>query len=169
MRVTAGGYSGLAGSKVIVVGAGVNQKPGESRLELLKRNEEVFREVIPRILEYASDALLLIITNPVDVMTHLATRFAEEYGIARTRVLGSGSTLDTARFRSLLGSHFGVDPQHVHGYVLGEHGDSEGPDMVARVHWSVSGRRILSTSLWSGKQHPGNDRSEGQKSGLQDH
>ncbi len=125
VRVTAADYSALAGSKVVVVGAGVNQKPGESRLELLKRNEEVFREVIPGILEYASDPLLLIVTNPVDVMTHLASRFAEEYGVARTRVLGSGTTLDTARFRSLLGSHFGVDPHHVHGYVLGEHGDSE--------------------------------------------
>lgn len=125
VRVTPGGYSDLAGSRVVIVGAGVNQKPGETRLELLKRNENVFREVIPLILEHASEALLLVVTNPVDVMTHLATRFAEEHGVPRTRVLGSGTTLDTARFKSLLGTHFGVDPHHVHGYVIGEHGDSE--------------------------------------------
>lgn len=125
VRVTAGDYSSLDGSKVVIVGAGVNQKPGESRLELLKRNEGVFGEVIPRILQHTPEAILLIITNPVDVMTHLACRFAEEHGVPNTRVLGSGTTLDTARFRSLLGSHFGVDPHHVHGYVLGEHGDSE--------------------------------------------
>jgi L-lactate dehydrogenase len=125
VRVTSGGYPDLARSRVVIVAAGVNQKPGEKRLELLKRNQSVFREVVPRILEYASDALLLVVTNPVDVMTHLATRFAEEHGIQRSKVLGSGTTLDTARFRSLLGAHFGVDPHHVHGYVIGEHGDSE--------------------------------------------
>ena len=125
MRVTSGDYSDLVGCYLVVVAAGVNQRPGETRLQLLQRNAEVFREVIPGILEYAPAALLLIVANPVDVMTHLATRFAAEHGVASTRVMGSGTTLDTARFRALLGQRFGVDPQHVHGYVIGEHGDTE--------------------------------------------
>lgn len=125
MRVSSADYSGLTDCYLIVVAAGVNQRPGETRLQLLQRNAEVFREVIPGILEYAPAALLLIVTNPVDVMTHLATRFAGEHGVTSTRVIGSGTTLDTARFRALLGQRFGVDPQHVHGYVIGEHGDTE--------------------------------------------
>jgi L-lactate dehydrogenase len=125
IRVTSGEYPDLDGSRVVIVGAGVGQKPGETRLELLKRNEEVFREVIPSILEHAPDALLLIVTNPVDVMTHFAWRIAEQHGVQPSKIMGSGTTLDTARFRSLLGIHFGVDPHHVHGYVIGEHGDSE--------------------------------------------
>jgi L-lactate dehydrogenase len=125
VRVEAGTYKDLAGSRVVVVGAGVSQKPGETRLELLRRNADVFSDVIPQILEHASDALLLIVSNPVDVMTHIATQFAAKHGVPSSRVIGSGTTLDTARFRSLLGRFFGVDPQHVHGYVIGEHGDSE--------------------------------------------
>ena len=125
MRVNSGDYPDLAGSRLVIVGAGVNQRPGETRLQLLQRNAEVFREVIPRVLEYAPDAVLLIVTNPVDVMTHLAARFAAERGVPSSRVMGSGTTLDTARFRVLLGDWFGVDPQHVHAYVVGEHGDSE--------------------------------------------
>jgi len=124
-RICAGEYTDLQGSRVVIMGAGVNQRPGETRLELLQRNAAVFSEVIPRILAHAPDALLLIVTNPVDVMTHLAAGLAAEYGIPATRVIGSGTTLDTARFRALLGRRFGVDPQHVHGYVVGEHGDSE--------------------------------------------
>ncbi len=125
MRVSSGDYSDLRDSYLVVVAAGVNQRPGETRLQLLERNAEVFRRVIPEILEYAPAALLLVVTNPVDVMTHLAARFAAEHGVTSTRVIGSGTTLDTARFRALLGYHFGVDPQHVHGYVVGEHGDTE--------------------------------------------
>jgi L-lactate dehydrogenase len=125
VRVWAGDYQDLAGSRVVVVAAGVNQKPGETRLELLQRNAAVFSEVIPETLRHAPDALLLIVTNPVDIMTHLASRFAAQKGVPPTRVIGSGTTLDSARFRALLGRHFGVDPQHVHGYVVGEHGDSE--------------------------------------------
>jgi L-lactate dehydrogenase len=125
IRVRAGDYPDLADSRVVIVAAGVNQKPGETRLELLQRNAAVFSEVIPKVLENAPDALLLIVTNPVDIMTHLASRFAAHKGVPPNRVIGSGTALDSARFRALLGRHFGVDPQHVHGYVVGEHGDSE--------------------------------------------
>jgi L-lactate dehydrogenase len=125
LEVTAGGYEDLAGCRVVVVSAGVGQKPGETRLELLGRNAQVFKQVIPNILQHAPQAVLLIATNPVDVMTHIAAHYASEVGVPSTRVIGSGTTLDTARFRSLIGRQLRVDSQHIHAYVLGEHGDSE--------------------------------------------
>lgn len=125
LRVSAGDYRDLAGSSVVILAAGVSQRPGETRLQLLQRNAEIFRQVVPAVLEHAPDVVLLVATNPVDVMTHLAARFAGEHGVPPDRVLGSGTTLDTARFRVLLGRHLGVDAQHVHAYVVGEHGDSE--------------------------------------------
>jgi L-lactate dehydrogenase len=125
LEVCAGSYADLAGCGVVVLCAGVGQKPGESRLQLLRRNAAVFRDVVPSILKYAPDAVMVVASNPVDVMTHLAARFAAEAGVPAGRVFGSGTTLDTARFRSLLGAHCGIDAHHVHGYVIGEHGDSE--------------------------------------------
>jgi len=125
LEVTAGDYADLAGCKVVIVSAGVNQKPGETRLQLLERNAQVFKQVIPNILQHAPDAVLLIATNPVDVMAHLTARYAAEFGVPSSRVIGSGTTLDTARLRSLIGRHLNVDSQHIHAYVLGEHGDSE--------------------------------------------
>jgi L-lactate dehydrogenase len=123
--VNAGGYEDLAGSQVIVITAGVAQKPGESRLKLLERNASIFRQIVPRVLENAPDAILLVTTNPVDMMTHLTTQIALEHGLSPSRVMGSGTTLDTARFRALLGRELGIDARHVHAYVVGEHGDSE--------------------------------------------
>lgn len=125
MQVSAGDYGDLAGSRVVVITAGVSQRPDETRLQLLERNAAVFRQVVPQILSNAPEALLLVATNPVDIMTHLTAHYAAEFGVPSGRVVGSGTTLDTARFRTLLGAHFGVDPHHVHGYVVGEHGDSE--------------------------------------------
>ncbi|MEX2162600.1 MAG: L-lactate dehydrogenase [Anaerolineales bacterium] len=125
LTVTAGEYADLAGCRVVVIAAGVSQKPGETRLELLSRNAAVFHDVVPNILCHAPEAILLVATNPVDVMTHLAARYAAEFGVPSGRVIGSGTTLDTARFRALLARHLSIDPQHVHAYVLGEHGDSE--------------------------------------------
>ena len=101
------------------------QKPEETRLQLLQRDANVFRQIVPSVLRVAPDTLLLVVTNPVDVMTHLAASFFADFGVPHTRVFGSGTTLDTARFRALVGRHFDVDPQHVHAYVIGEHGDSE--------------------------------------------
>src|SRR5215510_2107339 len=125
LEIRAGGYEALAGSRVVVLCAGVGQRPGETRLQLLQRNALVFREVVPAVLTNAPEAVLVVATNPVDVMTHLASRFAAQCCVPAGRVLGSGTTLDTARFRSLLGSHCGVAPHHVHAHVIGEHGDSE--------------------------------------------
>jgi L-lactate dehydrogenase len=115
----------LAGCRVVVLCAGVGQKAGETRLQLLQRNAAVFREVVPAVLAHAPEAVIIVATNPVDVMTHLTARFTAKFGVPPGRVFGSGTTLDTARFRSLIGAHCGVDPHHVHGYVVGEHGDSE--------------------------------------------
>lgn len=125
LNVHAGDYPELAGARVVVITAGVNQRPGESRLELLGRNAKVFQSVVPQILQHAPDAILVVATNPVDVMTHLTAHFASEHGLPSSRVIGTGTTLDTARFRVLLGQHLGIDSQHIHAYVLGEHGDSE--------------------------------------------
>lgn len=125
LLVQSGNFEDLEDSKIVIIAAGVGQKPGESRLELLTRNASVFRSIIPEILRSSPEALLLIATNPVDIMTHLAAQYAADFGVPSSRVIGTGTTLDTARFRSLLGQHLGVDSTHVHGYVLGEHGDSE--------------------------------------------
>ncbi|HKK70319.1 MAG TPA: L-lactate dehydrogenase [Candidatus Krumholzibacteria bacterium] len=125
LQVRAGDYDDLRGSRVVVIGAGVGQKPGETRLHLLARNARVFRDVVPSVLSAAPDALLIIASNPVDVMTHVASEFAADFGVPSRRVIGSGTMLDTARFRALLGRHLGIDSRHVHAYVVGEHGDSE--------------------------------------------
>jgi L-lactate dehydrogenase len=125
LTVRAGDYADLAEARVVVIAGGVAQAPGETRLQLLRRNAAVFQQIIPSVLRVALDARLLVVTNPVDIMTHLAAGFAAEFGVPHTRVFGSGTTLDTARLRALLGRHFDVDPQHVHAYVIGEHGDSE--------------------------------------------
>ncbi|MCL4268815.1 MAG: L-lactate dehydrogenase, partial [Anaerolineales bacterium] len=125
LEVTVGDYADLADCKVVVVSAGVGQKPGETRLELLGRNAKVFEQVIPNILKYAPNAILLIATNPVDVMTHIAAYYAGQLGVPSSRVIGTGTTLDTARLRTLLGRRLKVDSHHIHAYVLGEHGDSE--------------------------------------------
>jgi L-lactate dehydrogenase len=125
LEIRAGDYADLAGSRAVVIAAGVGRQPGESRLELLQRNAAIFREVVPSVLAHADKAVLVIATNPVDVTTHLTARIAVEHGVPGSRVIGSGTTLDTARFRALLANHLGVDPHHVHGYVVGEHGDSQ--------------------------------------------
>lgn len=122
LAVRAGGYDALADAAVVVVTAGVNQKPGETRIQLLERNAAVFADVVPRVLAAAPDAVLMIATNPVDIMTQIATRIS---GLPPARVIGSGTILDTARFRSLLGHHLGISPHSVYASVLGEHGDSE--------------------------------------------
>jgi L-lactate dehydrogenase len=120
--VRAGDYADLNGAKVVVVTAGVNQRPGESRLDLIGRNISVFNSIIPRITEAEPDAVILIATNPVDLLTTVTERLAQ---LRPGQVIGSGTTLDTARFRALVAEYVGVDAHHVHGYVVGEHGDSE--------------------------------------------
>ncbi|KPK94630.1 MAG: L-lactate dehydrogenase [Deltaproteobacteria bacterium SM23_61] len=121
-RIMAGDYSDLEGTNVVVLACGVGQRPGESRLELLGRNVKVFQDVTPKVLKHAPEAVLLVASNPVDAITEIVTKIS---GLPPGRVVGSGTILDTARFRALLGEHLGVAPRSVHAYVLGEHGDSE--------------------------------------------
>jgi L-lactate dehydrogenase len=125
VRVTRGDYADLADARVVVMSAGVNQKPGETRLELLGRNAAIFRQVIPSIVENAPDAIIVVSANPVDIMTELTERIAYDAGGKPGSVLGTGTILDTARFRHLVGAHMDIDSRHVHGNVYGEHGDSE--------------------------------------------
>jgi L-lactate dehydrogenase len=120
--INAGGYEALSGAGIIILAAGVPQKPGESRLSLLSRNAEVFADVVMKTRAAAPDALLVVASNPVDIMTAVTQRAS---GLPAERVIGSGTILDTARFRTLLASHIGLAAQSVHAAVLGEHGDSE--------------------------------------------
>jgi L-lactate dehydrogenase len=122
MKIYAGDYSDCSDADIVVISAGVGQKPGESRLELLQRNTEVFKAIINPIVDSGFSGIFLVATNPVDVMTRVTYELS---GFNANRVFGSGTTLDTARLRYLLGEYFSVDPRSVHAYVMGEHGDSE--------------------------------------------
>ncbi len=122
MKITAGEYADCADADIVVICAGVSQKPGESRLDLLKRNAAVFKSIVEPVVRSGFGGIFLVATNPVDIMTRVTYELS---GFNSNRVLGSGTTLDTARLRYLLGEHFAVDPRNVHAYVIGEHGDSE--------------------------------------------
>ncbi len=125
VRVTAGRTEDLAGSKVVVMTAGSAQTPGQSRLDLLARNAAIAGSIVPEVFRHAPDALLLVATNPVDVMTSVAERCADDAGVPAGRVFGTGTMLDTARFRQIVAATIDVDVTHVHAYVVGEHGDTE--------------------------------------------
>ncbi len=122
MRIYAGDYSNCADADIVVICAGVNQKPGESRLELLSRNAQVFESIVTPVVKSGFSGIFLVATNPVDIMTHLTYDMS---GFDKGKVIGSGTTLDTARLRYLLGKYFHIDPRNMHAYVIGEHGDSE--------------------------------------------
>jgi L-lactate dehydrogenase len=121
-RIWAGDYSDCAGAAVTVITAGAAQKPGETRLDLVKKNARIFASIVPQVVKHNPDGILLIATNPVDVLTYVAWKLS---GLPAERVIGSGTILDTARFRYLLSQHFDVDARSVHGFIVGEHGDSE--------------------------------------------
>ena len=123
-RIWAGDYSDCAGAAVTVLAAGAGQKPGETRLDLIKKNAAIWRAIIPEVVKHNPTGILLIATNPVDVLTYAAWKLS---GLAADRVIGSGTVLDTSRFRYLLSQHFGVDARSIHAYIIGEHGDSEVP------------------------------------------
>ena len=123
-RIWAGDYSDCAGAAITVITAGTGQKPGETRLDLVHRNYEIFQGIIPQIVKYNPDGLLLIASNPLDILSYAAMKLS---GLPANHVIGSGTILDTARFRYLLSQHAGVDPRSVHAFIIGEHGDSEVP------------------------------------------
>ena len=122
MKIYAGTYADLADCFLIIITAGAGQRPGETRLELVRKNVEIFRDMIPQITAVTQDARLLIVSNPVDVMTYAAWKLS---GYPPEHVIGSGTVLDTARLKYLLGAHLGVDSRSVHAFIVGEHGDSE--------------------------------------------
>lgn len=124
LRISAGSYADLAGAAITVVTAGAAQQQGETRLHLLERNAAILRSVIPEVVRANPAGIILLASNPVDIMTLLALKLS---GLPAGRVIGSGTILDTARFRFLLGQHYNVDPRSVHAHIIGEHGDSEVP------------------------------------------
>jgi len=123
-RVWAGDYADCAGAAVTVIAAGAAQKPGESRLDLVRKNATIFGEIVPQVANANPTGIILVATNPVDVLSYETWRLS---GLPPERVIGSGTILDTARFRAALSEHFGVDPRSVHAFIAGEHGDSEVP------------------------------------------
>ena len=122
VRIEAGGYEECEGADVVVMTAGASQEPDQSRMELVETNVKICRSVVEEVLKHTEDAVLLMVTNPVDVLTYAALKFS---GLPRHQVIGAGTVLDSARFRYLLGQHCNIDTRNIHGYVLGEHGDTE--------------------------------------------
>jgi len=146
-RILAGDYRDCAGAAVTLVTAGAAQLPGETRLALVKRNYEIFSRIIPEVARNNPDGIILIATNPVDVLTYVSLKLS---GLSPKRVFGSGTILDTARFRYLLSEYFDVDPRSVHAHIIGEHGDSEVPV------WSlanIAGMRLAEFARASGVPH----------------
>ncbi|MDZ4158566.1 MAG: L-lactate dehydrogenase [Anaerolineaceae bacterium] len=123
-RISAGSYADCAGAVITVITAGSAQKPGETRLDLVQRNAGIFRKIVPEVVQNNPDGLLLIATNPVDVLSYVSWKVS---GLPAQRVIGSGTILDTARFRYLISQEYDVDPRSVHAFIIGEHGDSEVP------------------------------------------
>lgn len=122
MKIYAGDYDDIADAAIIVITAGANQKPGETRLDLVHKNVSIFKSIIPEIVKRDFQGILLIVANPVDILTHVALKLS---GYPENRVIGSGTVLDTGRLKYELGKHLGVDSRSVHSFIIGEHGDSE--------------------------------------------
>ena len=122
MNIYAGDYTDIDDAAITVITAGANQAPGETRLDLVNKNVAIFKSIIPQIAERDYQGILLVVSNPVDILTYVTLKLS---GMPANRVLGSGTTLDTARFKCALGEHLGVDPRNVHARIIGEHGDSE--------------------------------------------
>ena len=121
-RIKSGTYKDMSGADIIIITAGIHQNPGETRLNLFEKNAEIFKDIVKGIAAYAADSLILVASNPVDLLT---SYLAKEAKLPVSRIIGSGTILDTARFRTILGSYLRLAPQSIHAYVLGEHGDSE--------------------------------------------
>lgn len=121
-KVFAGSYQDLKGADVVIITAGVNQRPGETRIDLMSRNAAIFQNIVSQVIHAEPNAFLLVATNPVDIMTAYTLKLSN---LPKNRVFGSGTVLDTSRFRTLLGEHLGISAKSIHAHVLGEHGDSE--------------------------------------------
>ncbi len=124
IEIYAGDYSDCKDAAILVIAAGASQKSGETRLDLLKKNIQVFKNIVNEILKHNINGILVVVTNPIDVLTYVTLKLS---GFSKNRVIGSGTVLDSARFKFLLSKHCGIDPRNVHAYIIGEHGDSEVP------------------------------------------
>lgn len=133
MKIYAGSYDDIADAAIIIVTAGAGQKPGETRLDLVKKNVAIFKSIIPEIAKREFNGILLIVANPVDILTFVAAKLSK---LPENRVFGSGTVLDSARLKYLLGEHLNIDNRSVHAFIIGEHGDSE---IVAWSSANVSG------------------------------
>ena len=122
MKIYGGGYDDIVDAAIIIITAGANQKPGETRLDLVKKNVAIFKSIIPEIANRNCQGILLVVSNPVDILTYTALKLS---GFSKDRVIGSGTVLDTSRLKHLLGHHLSVDSRSVHAFIIGEHGDSE--------------------------------------------
>lgn len=122
MNIYAGNYEDISDASIIIVTAGAGQKPGETRLDLVKKNVAIFKSIIPEIAKYNRDGIILVVANPVDILTYVAAKLS---GFPENRVFGSGTVLDSARLKYILGEHLGIDSRSVHAFIIGEHGDSE--------------------------------------------
>ena len=123
VSIYSGDYHDCAEADIVVITAGVNQKVGETRIDLLKRNADIFKDIIGNVMRYApDDVILLTVTNPVDVLTYITYKLS---GLPKNQVIGSGTVLDTSRLKYLISRHTGIDARYCHTYIIGEHGDSE--------------------------------------------
>lgn len=122
MSIYAGSYADAADADIAIITAGAAQKPGETRLDLVNKNAAIFKSILPQLTQAGFDGIILVVSNPVDILTYVALKLS---GLPASRVIGSGTVLDTARFKYILGQHLGVDPRNVHARIIGEHGDSE--------------------------------------------
>lgn len=123
-KIWYGDYQDCKDADIVVICAGANQKPGETRLDLVEKNAKIFKGIVDKVMENGFDGIILVATNPVDILTYATWKFS---GLPKERVIGSGTILDTARFRFLLGDYFQIDARNVHAYIIGEHGDTELP------------------------------------------
>lgn len=124
VEVYAGDYKDTADSDIVIITAGAAQKPGETRLDLINKNLDIFKEIIPKVVKYSPNSILLVVANPVDILTYITYKLS---GFPKERVIGSGTVLDTSRFKHLLSEYFNIDDRNIHTYIIGEHGDSEVP------------------------------------------
>lgn len=147
MKIYAGDYDDIVDASVIIITAGANQKPDETRLDLVHKNVDIFKQIIPEISKRNCKGILLIVSNPVDILTYVAIKLS---GFEENRVIGSGTVLDTARLKYELGEHLGVDSRTVHAFIIGEHGDSE---IAAWSSANVSGIPINTFCEMRGHYH----------------
>ncbi|MBV8239228.1 MAG: L-lactate dehydrogenase [Hyphomicrobiales bacterium] len=158
VRVRAGEAADLDGAGIVVLASGAAQKPGESRLDLLSHNAEIFAAIVPAVLAAAPNTIFLVASNPVDIITQIVTVLAARHGMPPQRVIGSGTILDSARFRTLLAAHLGISPAYIDARVLGEHGDSE------VLHWSGAVAGDLSAA--EAARHLGRELTEADRSRI---